>query len=194
MPPRSRAAKTTRPAPSRKPSPRPSREEEEEEEEEGDGEDEEEEEEEEDDEPFDFDAHQVGSELFSLEVGAEFGGRSFAYSDPVTDNLRPYDVFGVPAILLGGELYPGATTGITGLQDVGVSLSYMHAIGLSSQTADGRFLFGTSWNRFHVGLRYRLRFGERDDNPVVLNLEGWMRGCPSARSSRSSPSSATSAR
>ncbi len=146
-------------------------EEEEPEDEEGMGDDEEEEEEEED-EPSDFEAHQVGSELFSLEAGLEFGGRSFAYTDSVTDHLRPYDVFGVPGIVVGGEIYPAATTGITGLQDVGVSLSYMHALGLSSQTADGRYLFGTSWNRFHVGLRYRLRFGERDDNPVVLNLDG----------------------
>lgn len=146
--------------------------EEEEPEEEEDTSDEEEDEEEDDDEPFDFDAHQVGSELFSLEAGFELGGRSFSYSDPVTLNLRPYDVFGVPGIIVGGEIYPGATTGITGLQDVGVSLSYMHALGLSSQTADGRYLFGTSWNRFHLGLRYRLRFGERDDDPVVLNLDG----------------------
>jgi hypothetical protein len=153
--------------------PEPEEEEEEEEEpEEQDGDEEEEEEEEEEDEPFDFDAHQVGSELFSLEAGVEFGGRSFAYTDPVTDNLRPYDVFGVPAIALGGEIYPAATTGITVLRDVGVSLSYMHALGLSSQTADGRYLFGTSWNRFHIGLRYRIRFGEPDDNPVVLNLDG----------------------
>ena len=144
-------------------------EEEEPEEDEGD---EEEEEEEDDDEPSDFEAHQVGSELFSLEAGLEFGGRSFSYSDPITLNLRPYDVFGVPGVTVGGEIYPGATTGITGLQDVGVSLSYMHALGLSSQTADGRYLFGTSWNRFHVGLRYRLRFGDRDDNPVVLNFDG----------------------
>jgi hypothetical protein len=139
--------------------------------------------EEEDDEPSDFDPGRVGSELFSIGLGAEFGGRFFAYNEPCSgaDNpcagqyreLRPYDVFGVPGLVIDGEIYPAATTGIAVLSDLGLVLQYAHFFGLSSQVESQDEntpgpTFGTSWNRFAAGLRYRLRIGEPDDNPIVI--------------------------
>jgi len=125
-------------------------------------------------EPFDFQTHRYGSELFDLTLGLELDGRTFSYSDSPYNsaNIRPYDAFPVPAVSLGAEIYPAATTGITVLSDVGLTISYMHAFGLSSQTSDAQYVFGTSWNRFTGGLRYRLRFGERDEHPLVLGVSG----------------------
>jgi hypothetical protein len=153
----------------------PKKEEEPEEEPEEKPEEEEEDEEEEDEEKEEgeFEPNQIGSELFNLSVGVEVGGRFFSYSESEanTTNLRPYDVFGVPGINVAGEIYPLATLGITAASDIGVTAEYMHAFGLDSETADGTLAFGTNWERFRAGLRYRLRIGDKGDNPVVIGIE-----------------------
>ena len=131
--------------------------------------------EEEEDEPSEFESNVPGSELFSLEVGMELGGRWFSYSDPLEGPLcpcRPYQVFGVPGLLFAGEIFPLATLGIPAASDIGLTLSYLQAFGLSSQTQDGLRQFGTSYNRFTAGIRYRIRLGERDEGPVVLGIDG----------------------
>lgn len=123
-----------------------------------------------DDDESDFKANRPGSELFNISLGAEFGGRFFKYSESEanTANLRPYDVFGVPAIAVAGEIYPAAPFDIPFVSDLGLTVSYMHAFGLDSQTSDGRFGFGTNWNKFLAGLRYRFRVGDEDDHPFVF--------------------------
>ena len=125
---------------------------------------------EDEDEPSDFKANQPGSELFNISLGAEFGGRFFKYSESPANsaNLRPYDVFGVPSLAVGGEIYPAAPFDITFLSDLGLAVSYMHAFGLDSATSDNLFVFGTNWNKLTAGLRYRLRVGEKDDHPFVF--------------------------
>jgi hypothetical protein len=165
------------------PEPEPEEEAEPEEEEEEEQQEEEEEEDEED-EPSDFEANRVGSELFSVGLGAEFGGRFFSYNEPCsgTDNpcagqyqeLRPYDVFGVPGLVIEGAIYPAATLDIAVLSDLGIVLQYAHFFGLSSQVDSGDPnvpgpTFGTAWNRFAAGLRYRLRIGDADDHPIVIS-------------------------
>ena len=130
-------------------------------------------------EQSDFKPNRPGSELFAIDLGAEFGGRFFSYNEPCSgpDNpcpgtyrtLRPYDVFGVPAVRVAGVVYPAAPLDITVLSDLGVSLQYTHYFGLKSQTENGDATFGTSWNRFAAGLRYRLRIGDADDHPVVIS-------------------------
>jgi hypothetical protein len=140
-------------------------------------EEEEEEEEEEDDDDGDkkeFEPNNPGKELFNIYAGAEFGGRFFDYSRSEVDtpNLRPYDVFGVPGLQLAGEVYPMATLGIVVLSDIGITVSYMHAFGLDSQTEDAVYLFGTNWNRFGAGLRYRQRVAEVDTRAVFLGFNG----------------------
>ncbi len=140
--------------------------------------DEEQEEEEEDEGDSTFEPNRVGSELFSVALGAEFGGRFFSYNEACSgdDNpcpgeyrmLRPYDVFGVPGIVVGGEVYPAAPFDIVVLSDLGLTVEYAHFFGLSSATEAGDANFGTSWNRFAAGLKYRFRIGDRDDNPFVI--------------------------
>jgi hypothetical protein len=143
------------------------------------GPDEGEEEEEEEDDKGDkkdgeFRPNRPGAELFNIYVGAEFGGRFFDYSRSEVDtaNLRPYDVFGVPGLHVAGEIYPFATLGIVVLSNIGLTVSYMHAFGLDSQTEDGVYLFGTNWNRFGAGLRYRQPLVENAGLPVILGFNG----------------------
>ena len=147
-------------------------EEEQEEEEEEDKDEEEEEEEDDDDDDADFEPNRPGSELFSLGVGVEFGGRFFDYNDAVFDNLRPYDVFGVPGLHVMGEVYPLAPFDIIVASDIGLTVSFMQAFGLSSQTDDESLQFSNNYNRFTAGLRYRFRIGDKDDHPFVIGIEG----------------------
>ncbi|MEQ9318917.1 MAG: hypothetical protein RIF41_07135, partial [Polyangiaceae bacterium] len=133
---------------------------------------EEEEEEDDDDDDADFEPNRPGSELFSLGVGVEFGGRFFDYNDAVFDNLRPYDVFGVPGLHVMGEVYPLAPWDIVVASDIGLTVSFMQAFGLSSQTDDESLQFSNNYNRFTAGLRYRFRIGEKDDHPFVIGIDG----------------------
>jgi hypothetical protein len=124
-------------------------------------------EDEDDDEPSDWKPNSFGHALFVIGAGIEIGGRSFEYTDPITNNLRPYDVFGVPIMALEAEIYPGATSGTPVLENIGLTVAYGHGFGLSSQTEEEPpKKFGTSWNRFAAGLRYRIPFG-KNGSPVI---------------------------
>ncbi len=117
----------------------------------------------------------AGYELGTARLGFLDGGRWFKYSDAVSvNNTRPYSVFGPPGIHVAGELYPGATSGITGLRDLGLTVEYSQHFALKSKTspnADGSEAaeFDGKWNRFDLGLRYRFRLGD-EAKPVVLGL------------------------
>jgi len=117
--------------------------------------------------------NQPGSELLSLQLGFEFGGRFFAYSESEKNrgNMLPYEVFGVPAIMVAGALYPAATASIPWLRNLGLTASYSHAFGLSSEAGTGE-RFATSWEHLKVGLRYRFRVGSGTKRPIVLGLNG----------------------
>ncbi len=92
-------------------------------------------------------------------ASGEMGGRSFSFTDPVTQNLRPYSLFGAGSLAAHVEIYPGAGTPLPFVRDLGMMARYRIALGLSSRAADGGQT-GTSWSRYDVGLRYRLRFGD----------------------------------
>ncbi|WP_437768216.1 hypothetical protein WMF27_14845 [Sorangium sp. So ce281] len=114
--------------------------------------------------------HDPRSALFSIEAGVEFAGRWFDYSDPVTQNLRPYDVFGQPALSISGEVYPLASTDIPVLKGLGITAGYMMALGLNSAVGDGDPL-GTTYQRINLGLRERLSIGESS----VLGISAGLR-------------------
>src|SRR5690606_804153 len=88
--------------------------------------------------------------------------------DVNSNNLRPFDIFGAPGLVVGGAIYPAATLDIPVVSDLGLVAEYMHAFGLSSQTDDGVYLFSTKYNRFEGGLRYRYRFDDESDFPFVI--------------------------
>ncbi|WP_441287090.1 hypothetical protein ACSRUE_33140 [Sorangium sp. KYC3313] len=114
--------------------------------------------------------HDPRSALFSIEAGVEFAGRWFDYSDPVTQNLRPYDVFGQPALSISGEVYPLASTDIPVLKGLGITAGFMMAPGLNSAVGDGDPL-GTTYQRINLGLRERLSIGESS----VLGISAGLR-------------------
>ncbi|AUX22138.1 hypothetical protein SOCEGT47_026390 [Sorangium cellulosum] len=114
--------------------------------------------------------HAIGSSLFSVELGVEFVGRWFSYSDPVTTNLRPYDVFGQPALSISGEVYPLASTDIPVLKGLGITAGYAQALGLNS-AVDGGDPISTTYQRINLGLRERLALGESS----VLGINAGLR-------------------
>jgi hypothetical protein len=111
--------------------------------------------------------HVVPSALFAAELGVELGGRWFFYSDAITTNLRPYEVFGAPLIAVGAELYPLAGTTLPVVQGLGLTVAYARAIGLSSATEGSEDTIPTTYQRFGVGLRLRIPVGEGAEAPVV---------------------------
>jgi hypothetical protein len=98
-----------------------------------------------------------------IDLGLTFGlaGRSFSYKDPISNNLRPYSVFGAPTLALSGSLYPLAfdrkAYGIG--SDIGLEGEYATAFGVSSKASDGTKSDNT-WNRFALGLRARIHLGD----------------------------------
>ncbi|WP_437308517.1 hypothetical protein [Sorangium sp. So ce388] len=98
----------------------------------------------------------VGTELFSAGVDLEIAGRTLSYTDLLSENLRTYEVLGVPMPAVRGELYPLARSALPVLRDLGVALSYARAVGLDSEGAGGASV-STSWSRLHAGLRGRFR-------------------------------------
>lgn len=154
------------------PEPEPEPEEEEEFEEPAEPVEEEEEEEEEEGEPYE--PNRAGSEVLGLEIGFGLSGRFFSYGDSEqnSNNLRPYETFGTPTLVLGGEIFPAATSDVTFVKDLGVTIQYVQPFGLGSRSEDGLYTFDTSWTKLWVGLSYRIRIGDADDLPVVLSLSG----------------------
>jgi hypothetical protein len=111
-----------------------------------------------------FKPHRVATALIAVGGGLELGGRSFHYSlSPAnTSNLRPYDIFPAPLLWVSGELYPAAVTDIGFVKDLGIAVSYAHAVGVDSAATQGR-TFSTSWTKLLLGLRYRVRTGDASD-------------------------------
>ncbi|XYH95437.1 hypothetical protein ACMHYB_47800 [Sorangium sp. So ce1128] len=114
--------------------------------------------------------NEVGSALFSVELGVEFVGRWFDYSDPRTQNLRPYSIFGQPALSVSGELYPLASTNIAVLKGLGITAGYARALGLNSAVGGGDPI-STTYQRINLGLRERLSLGEKS----VLGISAGLR-------------------
>jgi hypothetical protein len=113
--------------------------------------------------------HVYGTSLFGLSVAFEMGARHMAFTDAVTANIRPYDVFGAPMIAASGELYPAATTGITVLKNIGLAARFSMALGLGSKTKTGPSVTNT-WLRFRGGLKWR--FVPGSETGPVLALTG----------------------
>jgi hypothetical protein len=116
--------------------------------------------------------HVVPVELFEVQAGFEFGGRSFDYSTPLPENgplMRSYHVLGITALVVRAELYPLATTRLRVLKDLGFTGEFAHAFGLRSSLAGGAPI-ATPYDRFRVGLRGRIRFG--DQEAPMLGLHG----------------------
>lgn len=111
----------------------------------------------------------VAYALLDASLGLEFASRHLTYNDRVTNNLRAYDVDGVPTAALDLQLYPLARSGVAVLKDLGFVGEVRRAFLLNSATTDGTKV-STEWTRFDAGLRGRMRFGGA--RPMVLGLRG----------------------
>ena len=108
--------------------------------------------------------HDPAHSLFEVALGADFGTRRLSFDLRQTGNIRGYSVSGAPGVFVGGELYPLAG-GSGFLRDIGLTLFYAQALGLKSAPAGGDKL-ATTWSRWDVGVRARIRTGG-DGSPIV---------------------------
>lgn len=109
--------------------------------------------------PSDRKVGEVGTALFIVGAGVELGIRQFEYNQPITKNLRAYRVVGAPMLGLNLELYPLANSKGP-LAGIGIIANYAQALALQSAAAQGAKV-PTKWNRFLVGLRYRIGIGDK---------------------------------
>lgn len=110
-------------------------------------------------EPSDRKIGEPGTALFIVGAGVELGIRQFEYNQPITKNLRAYRVVGAPMLGLNLELYPLANSKGP-LAGIGLVANYAQALALQSAAAGGAKV-PTRWNRFLVGLRYRIGIGDK---------------------------------
>lgn len=114
--------------------------------------------------------HLHATELFEVAASFELGGRHIAFTDPISQNIRPYDVLGVPMIAVSGAVYPAAGTSIPVLKNIGITGRFAAALGLTSSTKSGKEALDTTWLRFRAGLRWR--FVPGTEHGPVLALTG----------------------
>jgi hypothetical protein len=112
--------------------------------------------------------HAIGEELFQVSVGIEGGERRFKYADPLTRNLRTYQLNAAPAVAAQGELYPIAAAHV--LQP-GVVLGYARAFALKSSSSDGTAM-DTQWSHLYAGARLRLRLRPGTERDPIVGLTG----------------------
>jgi hypothetical protein len=104
------------------------------------------------------------------EAAIGVGRRQLQYSDPWAGRLRPYTAPGIGVYSIGAELYPGASSQIEVLKDVGVVGRYAGSLGVESVTSDGQKAKG-AFQRYAFGLRARIPTGDRKRSPLI-GLEG----------------------
>jgi hypothetical protein len=101
-------------------------------------------------------------------VAFELGGRRFDYKDALSPNTSSYSVLGAPMPSIGLEVYPAARTKIPFVRDLGLTMRFAHAFGLSSTTDDGTEV-STGWTRIGGGLRARFRPGGHGGPMIGVN-------------------------
>ncbi len=111
---------------------------------------------------------EVNTAIVVANLAFELAGRSFDYKDALSPNTSSYSVFGVPMPSVGLEIYPGAATKIPVLRDLGLTMRFAHAFGISSTTPEGKTV-GTGWTRLGGGLRARFRPGSTRGVMLGLN-------------------------
>ena len=108
--------------------------------------------------------HDVAHSFFEIGGGADIGIRKLSFDNRLTNNIRGYSVTGAPGVFIAGEIYPGAN-GKGVLRDIGIIFDYAQALGLKSAPSGGDKL-DTTWNRWEIGLRARIRTGG-ETSPIV---------------------------
>ncbi|MEO7091926.1 MAG: hypothetical protein ABI175_01670, partial [Polyangiales bacterium] len=97
--------------------------------------------------------------LFEIGAGVDVGFRSLTFDKPPGSTVRGYSVGGTPGVAIAAEVYPLAGS-MNALGDIGLTVMYARALALQSAPAGGEKL-STSWSRYDLGLRYRIRTGDK---------------------------------
>ncbi|MBL8720391.1 MAG: hypothetical protein JNL79_30680 [Myxococcales bacterium] len=125
---------------------------------------------------------EVDRALVQIHLGLEIGARRFEYADPVSTGascptggctkLRNYNVGSAPMPMLALDLFP--LSGMDGFAaGFGLYAGYGRAVGLKSAPTGGQSI-ETSWDKFDVGLQYRLALGSKPSgNPLLFIQAGF---------------------
>ncbi|HMI87623.1 MAG TPA: hypothetical protein VK550_26235 [Polyangiaceae bacterium] len=100
------------------------------------------------------------------EAAVGVGRRQLQYSDPWIGRLRPYIAPGIAVYSVAAELYPGASTNIEVLKDIGLVGRFAGSLAVESETTDGQKVKG-SFQRYAFGLRARIPTGDRKSRPLI---------------------------
>ena len=101
-----------------------------------------------------------------IEGGFGLARRQLQYSDPWAGQLRPYLAPAIGMYSVGVELYPGASSNMEVLKDIGVVGRYAGSLSVESVTSDGQKVNG-SFQRYALGVRARIPTGDRKRGPLV---------------------------
>lgn len=104
--------------------------------------------------------------LAVIGVAYDSGTRGFSYKDPVTSNLRPYNVTNTPGIAASLELYPLAGSRKAVLSDLAIAARMSRAFAFDSNTTNGQSV-STTWQDVEVGLRGRIHTGRAGHSPLL---------------------------
>jgi hypothetical protein len=113
--------------------------------------------------------HEVGHELFEVSAGGGVATRNFSFTDPLTGNLRSYQLGAAPLLVAEGALYPFADLHIPVLSDIGGVGGYAQAVALNSASTESGSI-GTSWQSWYAGGRLRFRTGS--ESWPVIGVQG----------------------
>lgn len=111
---------------------------------------------------------EVNTAIVVANLAFELGGRRFEYKDALSPNTSSYGVIGVPMPSVGLEIYPAGGTTIPFVRDLGLTMSFAHAFGISS-TTDAGATVGTGWTHLAGGLRARFRPGNVKGPMIGVN-------------------------
>lgn len=117
-------------------------------------------------------AAQIPLPLVTLEAGYAYGDRWFRQSEPTTGEIRTYTAVRLHSLVAVLEVYPAERAGLAFWKDVGLTLSYGQAFGVTSRlsgqtteagqssnnttgSAQTTGPFATTYRRWDAGVRYR---------------------------------------
>jgi hypothetical protein len=98
-----------------------------------------------------------GPPLLLAAAGMGVGVRQFGYTEPRTNNLRPYEPNSIVLVNVGAELQLGAL--VAALHEFSLFAGSSLSLGLTSIVANDNQEFATTWLRREVGVRGRLGVG-----------------------------------
>jgi hypothetical protein len=107
----------------------------------------------------------AAANALDINIGARFGTRSFAYSDPFP-GLRKYGMSLSPNLRLAVRWYPVAHFNDSALSNIGLDLRGELLVGVTSKNRSGQ-KFETSAHSLGVGVRGRLPFRTFEFGAVV---------------------------